>query len=80
MANVIPPPEGAELVNRGDPDAYDFTLGDFIRDSAWHDLDLSAIIPVGTRAIIFNTQLQSTTTNISFWMRSKPYDGRYKKI
>ena len=35
-----------EYVDRGDPANYDFTLGDFTTNEAWHDLDLSGIIPI----------------------------------
>jgi hypothetical protein len=40
-------------VNRGDPAANDFEVGDFTCDAAEHDLDLSGIIPVGCKAIQF---------------------------
>lgn len=42
-----------QFVDRGDPAAYDFTLTDFTTDGAWHDLDLSSIVPPGSSAAIF---------------------------
>lgn len=30
---------------------YDFSLGDFTVDSAWHDWDLSGIVPAGTTVV-----------------------------
>lgn len=38
-------------VNRGDPAAYDWSLITLDADEAWHDLDLSGIIPEGTAAV-----------------------------
>lgn len=35
---------GHEYVDRGDPDAYDYTHVTLTADAAWHDLDLSAIV------------------------------------
>lgn len=39
-------------VDRGDPSSYDFVKTDFTKDGAWHDLDLSAIVPSTARAIL----------------------------
>lgn len=38
-------------VNRGDPADRDFDAGDFITDYTWRDLDLSAIVPAGAKAV-----------------------------
>lgn len=38
------------FVNRGDAGAPDFVVANFTRDGAWHDLDLSGIIPAGATA------------------------------
>jgi len=40
------------FVNRGDPAAYDYTQATLILDGAYHDLDLSAIVPAGATAIL----------------------------
>lgn len=40
-----PRPEPSCYVDRGDPAAYDWQVGDFTIDTAWHDLDLSSIVP-----------------------------------
>ena len=37
---------GDEYVDRGDPVTYDFTTGDLTQDGAWHDLDLSSLLPI----------------------------------
>lgn len=37
--------------DRGDPDSYDFELGDLTEDNAWHTLDLSGIVPADTKGV-----------------------------
>lgn len=46
---------GVQYVNRGDPGAADYTQATLTCDSAWHDLDLSAI--VGARAVLIHLRL-----------------------
>lgn len=58
---LIPP--GTEFVDRGDPGAYDWTVGDFTTDNTWRDLDCSAIVPENAIAILFNCQMRTTATN-----------------
>jgi len=41
-------------VDRGGTDSPDFSLGDFIGDLSWNDLDLSAIVPEGAKAVAFS--------------------------
>lgn len=36
---------GDKYIDRGDATGYDFTHPDFTQDNAWHELDLSSIIP-----------------------------------
>jgi len=56
-------PAGHKLVDRGDPDAYDYSVGDFTKDGLFHELDLSAIVPsnakfIGIRAVVRCTAAQ----------------------
>lgn len=46
-------------VDRGDPAVYDKVKTDLTIDGAWHDLDLSSIIPAGAKAVLLKTRLQS---------------------
>ena len=50
-------------VDRGDPAAYDFEIGDFTQDNAWHNLDLSAIIPLSAKAILMDWDYNNSATN-----------------
>ena len=45
---------GMQFVDRGDPAAWDFVLTDLITDGAWHELNLSAIVPLGTAAAVLD--------------------------
>lgn len=45
--------------DRGDPAAPDFVKTDFIRDNAWHTLDLSAIVPEGAVLVLFCVRAHS---------------------
>lgn len=39
------------FVDRGDPAAADYVLGDFTRDNTWYELDLSGIVPANAKAV-----------------------------
>jgi len=38
-------------IHRGDPAAWDFMLANFTIDNAWHELDLSGIVPAKAKAV-----------------------------
>ena len=40
------------LINRGDPASADFSAFTMIADDAWHELDLSAIVPAGAKGVL----------------------------
>lgn len=48
--------------DRGDPAAFDFQVGDLTKDGAWHDLDLSGILPAGARAVHLRISIISVAT------------------
>jgi len=56
-------------VDRGDPAAHDFALGDFTTDNNWHELDLSTIVPAGAKAIVASTYLKNNAVNKTFAAR-----------
>jgi len=49
------------LVDRGDPTPWDFTLSDFTTNGAWHDLPLDDIVPPGTICVKFYLLIQAQT-------------------
>ena len=50
------------FVNRGDPNANDFTHATMTADDAWHDMDLSAIVPAGAKSVYLKLTVVATTT------------------
>lgn len=56
-------------VDRGDPAAYDFTLGSFTTDGTWRDLDLSAIVPAGATTVHVKVIIQDDAAASNFELR-----------
>jgi len=46
-------------VDRGDISAYDYSGSNFTKNGNWHDLDLSAKIPIGTKLVVLVVWLQA---------------------
>lgn len=59
-----------QFIGRGDPAVYDFTLTDFTTNDAYHDLDLSAIIPKGTKLVLLRVVLIADAGYRSFHLRT----------
>lgn len=57
--------------NRGDPNAWDFALGDFIQDNTWRDLDLSGIIPANVVTVHLRLIVQTSVIDRTFNLRTK---------
>lgn len=53
-------PAGHKYIDRGDPQAFDKSVGDFVKDGAYHDWDLSDI--VGKRRSLVILRLFGRTT------------------
>jgi len=58
-------------VDRGDIAASDWLVGDFTRDNAWHDLNLSGVIPSGLSLVHFRCFILSTVVNKAAMFRTK---------
>ncbi|MBA7611619.1 hypothetical protein ES703_18847 [subsurface metagenome] len=56
-------------VDRGDPVNYDFTEANLTTDSAWHVLDLSAIIPNGATAVLLSVKIRCGLAGIESSVR-----------
>jgi len=50
----------ADIIDRGGTTENDFTLSDLTTDSAWHSLDLSGVVPTGTKIIPIRTLIAAT--------------------
>jgi hypothetical protein len=66
-------------VDRGDPVAWDKSLIDFTTDGAWHDLDLSAIVPAGATAVVVLVYILDNAAGSEFDLKKAgvtlPIDG-----
>jgi hypothetical protein len=52
-----------KYVDRGDPATYDFDLSSLITDGAWHDLNLSSIVPAGAKAVHLRVEISDDVPN-----------------
>lgn len=63
--------------DRGDPSGYDFAKAALITDGTWRDLDLSGIVPAGTKAVVIETYIQDDAVNSSIYYRKKGHTQDY---
>lgn len=61
----------AHAVDRGDPASADFVTGGLTKDGAYHDMDLSALIPAGAVFAILSVLVQCDTANKAVIFRKK---------
>jgi len=67
-ANVHHTPP-AVFVDRGDPSSPDFTETDLTFDGAWHDLDLSSVVPAGAKAVLLRVKIRDDVANTTLRFR-----------
>lgn len=60
----------AGYVDRGDPAGVDKIVGDFTLDGNWHDLDLSGIVPAGTKAVYLTVTLAAVAGNYIYFRKN----------
>jgi len=61
--------------DRGDPASYDKT--DFTTDGAWHDWDLSAIVPAGAKAVLLFVQIKDDAVGSYLGFRENGNSNAY---
>lgn len=66
--------------DRGDTAAYDFTLASFTIDAAWHDLDLSSIVPLSSASVILQVRYRHTAANANLYFRKKGYTNAQQNL
>jgi len=62
---------GDVLVDRGDNAGHDFLVGNFTRDGAWHDLDLSSIVPSGASWVYVVVTFKASAADKTLSLRKK---------
>jgi len=58
-----------DFVDRGDPSAVDFTETSLTTDGTWRDLDLSAIVGAGAKAVLLSVRITDNQTATEFSFR-----------
>jgi len=64
-------PSGGGFFDRGDPNSQDWDANDLTWDEAWHDLDLSSIVPVDSTAVVLRVAYTSSQLPFYFHFRKK---------
>ena len=59
------------FVDRGDPAAFDYVKTDLTIDGAWHDMDLSALIAVGAKAVLLRGSVEGNAVDWKIFFRKK---------
>ena len=59
------------FINRGDPAAYDKAKEDLTIDGAWHDWNVSAIVPAGAKAVLLIGHLEGNAIDWKINFREK---------
>lgn len=69
-------------VDRGDVSSLDFEIADFTKDNAWHDLDLTAIIPTTARLILMDFDYNNTSNerHIEIRKQGQTYNFNHTEI
>ncbi len=63
---------GGGFVDRGDPATVDFSVGDFITDNTWRDLDLSSIVTDSAAvAVVLHVTMNDGAAGSRFLFRKK---------
>ncbi|MHC4867810.1 MAG: hypothetical protein ACYTEX_27380 [Planctomycetota bacterium] len=65
-----------EYVPRAGAAGCDWAKGDLVTDGTWNTLDLSAIIPTGTEAVILRVDVQDDS-NAGSWIQLQKNKARY---
>ena len=56
-------------ITRGDPDAWDYNIGDFRIEQTWRELNLSGLVPAGAKAVHVRVGLKNNIINETFSLK-----------
>lgn len=71
---------GIAFVDRGDPDAYDFTTGDFTYDNNYQDIDLSGIVGAKACLVLIGLRIKCATTTEYLYWREKGNSNEFNVV
>lgn len=66
-----------ESKNRGDPAAFDFTVIGFTCDGAWHDMNLSTIVPAGATLVAMRLLIKDDVVGSRITFRRRGDTNEY---
>jgi len=69
-----------KMHKKPDQQSYDFTQNDFTKDDSYHDLDLSAIVPAGAKAVLIWGSFKSDTGGTEINWAQNEHSGTYLKV
>lgn len=67
-------------VDRGAASASDWVVGDFTTDDAWHDLDVSSVVPAGASAIHFAFMVRDNLVGVYAGIRGKAHPSEWNRV
>ena len=59
------------FIDRGNPAARDMGFFNFTIDGAWHDVDLSGVVPVGATGVCLAVEIKANTADVLIDWRKK---------
>lgn len=65
--------------DHGDVAAYDKTLGDFVCNSTWYELDLSGIVGAANRLVLISLQIEADSPGKEFGLRTNGYSNNFNR-
>jgi len=66
---------GDSFTSRGDASAYDLDQDTMSLDGAFHDWDLTSIVPVGTKVVVVKATITDGTVGRYVWLQQKGFTG-----
>lgn len=69
-----------QVIDRGDPSAFDWTHATLTTDGNWHDLDCSSIVPEGARFIVFRVTVEDNIVGAYLQLRKNGNTDVYNAI
>ena len=71
---------GVKLYSAGDLQDAQFAVGDFTKDGSYNELDISGIVPVGTKIILVFIKYLAAEQGKNFIFRPKGYTDYYNAL
>lgn len=64
---------GMQYVDRGSVISWDYLTASFTQNNAWHNLDLSSKIPIGSKLVLLHILFRGTVIGNYFYFQNPDY-------